>query len=47
MFYSVKFLMNASMIVFTLAKFDQSTKYMLNVAKEMLTKGKTSKFKLK
>ena len=44
--------MNASTIVFTLAKFNQSTKYMLKVAKEITAKGtkwnktKTSKFKL-
>ena len=39
--------MNASTIVFTLAKLNQSTKYMLKFAKEMLAKGKSSKFKLK
>ena len=44
MLYSLEFLMNASTIVFTLAKLNQSTKYMLKVAKEMLAKGKSSKF---
>ena len=44
MFYSLEFLMNASTIVFTLAKFNQSTKYMLKVAKEILAK--SSKFRL-
>ena len=34
--------MNASTIVFTLARFNQLTKYMLKVAKEMLAKDKTS-----
>ena len=51
MFYSIEFLMNASTIVFTLARFNQLTKYMLKVeltkymlkvAKEMLAKDKTS-----
>ena len=36
--------MNASTIVFTLAKLNQSTKYMIKVAKEILAKGKSSKF---
>ena len=36
--------MNASTIVFTLAKLNQSTKYMLKVAKEMLAKSKSSEF---
>ena len=31
---------------FTLVKFNQSTKYMLKVSKEMLAKGKSSKIKL-
>ena len=44
MLYSLEFLMNASTIVFTLAKLNQSTKYILKVAKEMLAKGKSSKF---
>ena len=35
------------MIVLTLVKINQPTKYMLKVAKEMLAKGKSSKFKLK
>ena len=35
--------MNARTMVFTLAKLNQSTKYMLKVAKEMLAKGKSSK----
>ena len=30
--------------VFTLAKLSQSTKYMFKVAKEMLAKGRSSKF---
>ena len=47
MFYSLEFLMNASAIVFTLAQFNQSTKCMLKVAKEILAKSKSSKFKLK
>ena len=38
--------MNASTTVFTLAKFNQSIKYMLKVAKEMLAKSKSSKFRL-
>ena len=42
MSYSVELLMNASTIVMTLAKFSQSTKNMLKVAKEMLAKGKSS-----
>ena len=46
MFYSIEFLMNSSTIVFTLVKFNQSTKYMLKVSKEMLAKGKSSKIKL-
>ena len=41
LFYSIEFLMNASTIVITLAKFNQSTKYMLKVAIEMLAKSKT------
>ena len=44
MLYSLKFLMNASTIVFTSAKLNQSTKYMLKLAKEMLAKGKSLKF---
>ena len=36
--------MNASTVVFTLAKLNQSRKYMLKVAKEILAKGKSSKF---
>ena len=44
MLYSLEFLVNASTIVFTLAKLNQSTKYMLKVAKEMLAKVKGSKF---
>ena len=47
MFYSIEFLMKTSPIVFTLVKINQPTKYMLKVAKEMLAKGKSSKFKLK
>ena len=47
MFYSLEFLMNASTIVFMLAKLNQSAKYMLKFAKEMPAKGKSSKFKLK
>ena len=43
MLYSIGFLMNARTMVFTLAKLNQSTKYMLKVAKEMLAKGKSSK----
>ena len=39
--------MNASTIVITLAKSNQSTKYMLKVANKMLANGKSSKFKLK
>ena len=39
MFYSIEFLINASTIFFTLAKFNQSTKYMLKFAKEILAKG--------
>ena len=42
--YPLEFLRNASTIVFTLAKLNQSTKYMLKVAKEKLAKGKSSKF---
>ena len=41
MLYSLEFLMNPSTIFFTL---NQSTKYMRKVAKEMLAKGKASKF---
>ena len=44
MLFSFGFLMNASTIVFTIAKLNQSTKYMLKVAKEMLAKSKSSKF---
>ena len=44
MLYPLEFLMNATIIVFTLAKLNQSTKYMLKVAKEILAKGKSSKF---
>ena len=44
MLYSLQFLMNVSTIVFTVAKLNQSTKYMLKVAKEMLAKGKSPKF---
>ena len=40
MFYSIKFLINASTIAFALANFNQSTKYMLKVEKEMLEKHK-------
>ena len=47
MFYSIDFLMKTSTIVLTLVKINQPTKYMLKVAKEMLAKGKSSKFKLK
>ena len=47
MFYSLEFLMNASTINFTLAKLNQSTKYILKVAKEMLAKDESSKFTLK
>ena len=47
MFYSINFLMKTSPIIFTLVKINQPTKYMLKVAKEMLAKGKRSKFKLK
>ena len=36
--------MNASTMVFTLAKLIHSTKYMLKVAKEMPAKGNSSKF---
>ena len=36
--------MNASTIDFTLSKLNQSTKYMLKVAEEILVKGKSSKF---
>ena len=43
MFYSLEFLMNASTTAFTLAELNQSAKYMLKVAKEMLGKGKSSK----
>ena len=46
MFYSLEFLVNASTTVFTLAKFNQSIKSMLKVAKEMLAKSKSSKFSL-
>ena len=38
--YSIESLMNASTIVFTLAKFNQATKYMLKVAEEVLAKVK-------
>ena len=38
--------MNSSTIVFTLVKFNQSTKYMLKVSKEMVARGKSSKIKL-
>ena len=41
MFYSLDFRMNASAIVFTLAKLNQSTKYMFKVAAEILAKGKS------
>ena len=44
MLFFLEFLMNASTIVSTLAKLNQSAKYMLKVAKEMLAKGKSSKF---
>ena len=44
MLYSLEFLINAYTIVVTLAKLNQSTKYMLKAAKEMLAKGKSSKF---
>ena len=44
MLYSLEFLMNASTVVFTLAKLNQSAKHMLKVAKEILAKGKSSKF---
>ena len=44
MLYSLGFLMNVSTIVFTLATLNQSIKYMLQVAKEMLAKVKSSKF---
>ena len=47
MFYSHEFLLNTSAIVFTLAKLNHSIKYMLQVAKETMAKGKSSKFKLK
>ena len=40
MLYSLEFLMNASTIVFTIGKLNQSTKYMLKVSKEMLAKAK-------
>ena len=39
--YSIESLMNASTIIFTLAKFNQETKYMLQVAKEVLAKVQT------
>ena len=38
LYYSLEFLTNASTIVFTLAKLNQSTKYMLKVAKEILAR---------
>ena len=38
---------NANTLVFGLAKLNESTKHMLKVGKEMLVKGKSSKFKLK
>ena len=41
MFYYFEFLMNANMTVFTLVKLNQSTKYMLKIAKEMLANGKS------
>ena len=44
MLYYFGFLMNVSTIVFTLAKLNQSTKYMPKVAEEMLAKSKSSKF---
>ena len=47
MFYSHEFLLNTSAIVFTLATLNYSIKYMLEVAKETMGKGKSSKFKLK
>ena len=47
MIYSINFLMKTSPIILTLVKINQPTKYMLKVAKEMLAKGKRSKFKLK
>ena len=46
-FYSLEFLMNANTTVFTLAKLNYSTKYMLKGATEMLVKGKSSRFRLK
>ena len=46
MFYSVELLLNVSTIVFTLATSNQSTKYILKVAKEILAKVQSSKFKL-
>ena len=46
MFYSLELLLNVSTIVFTLATSNQLTKYTLKVAKEMLAKVQSSKFKL-
>ena len=46
MFYSLELLLNVSTIVFTLATSNQSTKYILKVAKEILAKVQSSKFKL-
>ena len=43
MFYSLEFLMNASTIFFTLAKLNQSTKYMLKVATEIQSNLKKTK----
>ena len=42
MFYSIKFLMNESAVVFTLAMFSQYTKYMLKVAEKKRFKVQTS-----
>ena len=38
MFYSLELLINASTIVFKLAKLNQQTKYLLKVAKEILAR---------
>ena len=44
MFYSLEFLMNGSTIFFTLARLNQSTKYMLKVATEMQSNLKKAKY---
>ena len=43
MLYSLEFLMNAGTIFFTLARLNQSTKYMLKVAREFQSNLKKTK----